>query len=58
MANGGHVSRSNGKGRTPLALRKGNAAQPPFVRKDTATPPVGGETSAALKEALERGDRR
>ena len=55
MVNSGHVSRSSGKGRTPLALRKGNAAQPPLVRKDTATPPVGGETAAVLKESLDKG---
>jgi hypothetical protein len=51
-----HLVRSPGKG--PAVRRpKPVAAQPPLIRRDAAAA-VGGETAAALKEALERGERR
>jgi hypothetical protein len=55
---GKHLARHTGKGRTPdrllsPALRR----ERPLTRGDNAAP-VGGETAAALKQALERGDRR
>jgi hypothetical protein len=56
MANGKHISRHAGRGWTPLALRKGNAAQPPLPRRDAAAPavkpnePVQGGWQSPVKE--------
>jgi hypothetical protein len=53
LSRGGHVARHSGKGRTSSRLMN----RPDLKRADSAAP-VGGETAAALKQALERSERR